>query len=175
MCPTSLVLRNWDKKSPWRTYYYYCSTPLYEILMMLSRFEAPLYTSLNLEQRPQKQQQLLWLPGKIVASSSNICIETCLSISASKQRWEISTKVPLYQQSSTVMLMHTGYVFDQTIFCFKKITIPFQISFSSYWHHSLSKIDFRDHLLCFFDHELNLFIVVIRIYIRTFLLSFLKS
>ena len=78
-------------------YYFYCSTPLYEILMMLSRFEAPLsiYTkSLNLEQRPQKQQQLLWLPAKI-ASSSNICIETCLSISASKQRWEISTKVPL--------------------------------------------------------------------------------
>ena len=24
-------------------YYFYCSTPLYEILMMLSRFEAPLY------------------------------------------------------------------------------------------------------------------------------------
>ena len=86
-------------------YYFYCSTPLYEILMMLSRFEAPLvvYTkSLNLEQRPQKQQQLLWLPAKI-ASSSNICIETCLSISASKQRWEISTKVP-FTSKSTVML-----------------------------------------------------------------------
>ena len=57
-------------------------------------------------------------------------------------------KGSFYQQQSTVMLMHTGYnVFDQTIFvCYRT---PFQLSFSSYLQHLLSKIDFQELFVLF--------------------------
>ena len=128
-------------------YYFYCSTPLYEILMMLSRFEAPLY---------------------IPASTSNNVLRSSSSSFGCQQRqpllltFALKRVFPflpqskdgkyrqrfLYQQQSTVMLMHTGYnVFDQTIFvCYRT---PFQLSFSSYLQHLLSKIDFQELFVLF--------------------------